>query len=324
MKNVRPEVVGLGALNVDHLYNVERILVDGEAAVKTASAYPGGSAANTIYGLAKLGVSTGYIGAVGDDADGNLLLRSFREVAVDSSRIKTKPGVNSGAALCLSDDLNRRSLYIAPGANNLLSETDIDTTYVNQCRILHITSFVDDKQFDLTLKLLDKLDESVKVSFSPGNLYAAKGLATLEPIIARSHVLFVNYDELHNLTGKDVAAGSQQFLDMGCRMVAVTLGKGRKVKNKTNAVAYICSTSTEAVIAPVKADRMTIVGSAGAGDAFAAGFLFGLLKKKDIRECGQLGDLVARFCLTRPGAREGLPSLKELSQKYLQVYGKAL
>ena len=54
MSNI--EVVGLGALNIDHLYRVERILDDGETVVNEAKSFPGGSAANTIYGLAKLGV----------------------------------------------------------------------------------------------------------------------------------------------------------------------------------------------------------------------------------------------------------------------------
>ena len=59
------EVIGLGALNMDNIYRVERILDDGEAVVKDFAAFAGGSAANTIYGLARLGVSTGFIGAVG-------------------------------------------------------------------------------------------------------------------------------------------------------------------------------------------------------------------------------------------------------------------
>ena len=59
------EVVGLGALNTDNIYRVERILEDGETVVKESASFPGGSAANTIYGLARLGVSTGFIGAAG-------------------------------------------------------------------------------------------------------------------------------------------------------------------------------------------------------------------------------------------------------------------
>ena len=79
MSNV--EVVGLGALNIDHLYRVERILDDGEAVVNEAKSFPGGSAANTIYGLARLGVNTGYTGVVGDDAKVKYCSRIFSKLA---------------------------------------------------------------------------------------------------------------------------------------------------------------------------------------------------------------------------------------------------
>lgn len=322
------DVIGLGALNVDHIYRVKRILVDGESTAQEAASFPGGSAANTIYALARLGISTGFMGAVGDDSEGELLLQSFHEAGVGTGQIKTMPGARSGAALCLSDSLNRRSLYISPGANSLLTMADIDIDYVNHCNFLHITSFVDDKQFQMTLKLLDVLDAGVKVSFSPGNLYAAKGLEALAPVLARTHVLFVNYNELRQLTGKSMAAGVKKFMEKGCRIVAVTMGKGRRLTvgrgKLLKASAYVRNADGEYLIEPAKSDMMPAEGSTGAGDAFAAGFLYGLLKEKPLAECGQLGNLVARFCLTSTGARAGLPRLNELAQRYEQVYGKRL
>ena len=92
MSNI--EVVGLGALNIDHIYKVERILDDGEAVVKEAALFPGGSAANTIYGLARLGVRTGFAGVVGDDAEGKILVQDFQKAGVDTSQIRVKAGVN--------------------------------------------------------------------------------------------------------------------------------------------------------------------------------------------------------------------------------------
>ena len=112
------EVVGLGALNIDHLYTVERILSDGEAVVNETKSSPGGSAANTIYGLAKLGVNTGFTGVVGDDAEGKILLNDLQKVGVDISQIRIKPGAKTGSVLCLSDSLGKRSLYVIPGANS--------------------------------------------------------------------------------------------------------------------------------------------------------------------------------------------------------------
>ena len=60
------------------------------------------------------------------------------------------------------------------------------------------------------------------------------------------------------------------------------------------------------------------------GGAFAAGFLYGLLKGKGLNECGCLGDIVARFSLTKLGARDGFPTLIELAQRYQELYNQQL
>ena len=90
MSNI--EVVGLGALNIDHIYKLEHILDDGEAVVEEAASSPGGSAANTIYGLARLGITTGFTGVIGDDAEGEIMLHDFQKVGVDTSQIRLKHG----------------------------------------------------------------------------------------------------------------------------------------------------------------------------------------------------------------------------------------
>ena len=76
-----PSVVGLGALNVDRIFRVERLLANGESAVEDGGAFAGGSAANTVFGLGRLGIDTGFCGAVGKDAGGRLLLQDFKKPA---------------------------------------------------------------------------------------------------------------------------------------------------------------------------------------------------------------------------------------------------
>ena len=198
------EVVGLGALNIDHIYKVERLLEDGETTVLESSSSPGGSAANTIYGLARLGVSTGFCGVVGDDDNGKILLQDFQTAGVDTSKVKIKRGAKSGSVLCLSDKLGRRSLYVLPGANNQFTMTDLDLDYINRATMLHLSSFANDKQFEVVLELVGRLKASVKLSFAPGALYAVKGLKALAPILRRTHLLFINQSELRQLTGKDI------------------------------------------------------------------------------------------------------------------------
>lgn len=321
MSNI--EVIGLGALNIDYLYKVERILGDGETVVNEAKSSPGGSAANTIYGLAKLGVKTGFSGVVGDDAEGKILLHDFQKAGVDIGQIRVKPGAKTGSVLCLSDRLGRRSLYVIPGANNLLTIDDLELDYINQARMLHLSSFVDDRQFKVLLEVIDRLDSSVKVGFAPGALYTAKGLKALAPMLRRTHVLFINQNEIRQLTGGDVIAGTESCLNQGCHIVAVTLGKGSRLR-KTTAVCYIRDAEDEYVVESGSRDIGVEVDTTGAGDAFAAGFLYGLLKEEGLRQCGLLGDIVARSSITKLGTRQGFPTLNELAQCYQELYNERL
>jgi ribokinase len=315
------QIIGVGALNIDHIYKVERILDDGETIVKEAESFPGGSAANTIYGLAKLGIRTGFGGVIGDDEEGRILLRDFQEMRVDISQIRVKHKVKTGSVLCLSDRQGRRSLYVLPGANNLLTTDDLDLTYVNRAKMLHLSSFADDRQFQISLELIDKLDPSVKLSFAPGALYAVKRLKALAPILSRTYLLFINQHEIRQLTGEDIISGAESCLRQGCQRVVVTLGKGSKLR-KTLAASYIRDVQNEYVIKPQ--DIGARMDTTGAGDAFAAGFLYGLLNNRGLEECGRLGDIVAQFSIIKIGARQGLPTLSELARRYRELYNQEL
>jgi len=327
MSNI--EVVGLGALNIDYLYKVERILDDGEAVVEETALSPGGSAANTIYGLAKLGVTTGFTGVVGNDAEGKMLLQDFQKAGVDISQIRVKHRARTGSVLCLSDRLGRRSLYVVPGANNLLTMDDLDLTYINQAKMLHLSSFADDRQFKISLELIDKLDLSTRISFAPGALYAIKGLKVLSPILDRTYVLFINQNEIRQLTGEDVIVGAESCLKQGCHIVVVTLGKGMRLRLRkgishkiVTAIGYIRDTENEYMVEPSNKNIISALDTTGAGDAFATGFLYGLLKGKGLEECGLLGDIAAHFSITKLGTRQGFPTFSELAQRYQELYDK--
>jgi ribokinase len=316
------DVIGLGALNVDYIYRVDRLLEDGEAFIREAAARPGGSAANTVYGLARLGVSTGFIGVVGDDEDGGLLLQSFKEAGVDTGHVAVKTGQKTGLALCLSDGLGRRSIYVLPGANSHLTSDDIDLEYIHHARILHISSFADESGFRIMLELAVRLGPEIKISFSPGALYAARGLEALKPVLAHTHILFLNHDEISQLTGQDIKTGAEVCLTRGCRVVAVTLGKGNDIGGKP-ATGYIRTEDREYLV-EAAGEEMDAVDTTGAGDAFATGFLYGWLRGRGLDECGRLGDTVARFSIARTGAREGLPTRQELAERYRRLYKQPL
>jgi len=310
------EVIGFGALNIDQIYSVARILSDGEDAVADYTLSPGGSAANTIYGLAKLGVSTGFLGVLGNDEAGRMLLKDFGDVGVDTGQIRVKKE-RTGATLCLTDKRGRRAIYVSPGANSLLERDDIDLDYTKQAQILHLSSFAGERQLDIQKQLMEQIPPSIKVSFAPGSIYAARGLADLSPIIKRTYILFLNRKEIESLTGEEFQRGTQSCLRQGCQVVAVTLGEGMKRK-ATTAACYLATDDREYIIEAkgMKRTKQALGDTVGAGDAFAAGFLFGLLREKNLEECGYLGELVAQFSITRSGARAGLPSPHQLQARY--------
>mgnify|MGYP000191500565 CR=1 FL=1 len=296
----RLQVIGFGALNMDYLHRVERLVLDGETYVQHTTRSPGGSAANTIYGLAKLGVSTGLLGAVGDDSDGRAILDDLKQVGADISRIRIVSGTPTGTAIGFVDKEGRRALYVSPGANSRIEKKDIELTYVAQARILHLTSFVNEKQLTVQQWLVEQVPSHVQVSFAPGSLYARLGAEALSEILRRTAFLFVNEEEAEEL------GGVKNLLNRGCRVVVVTLGaKGCRIVQAAN-----CGCLEEDHL--IEAVATQVVDTTGAGDAFAVGFLYGVLCHKDLPTCGRLGNLVASRCISAMGGRAGLPSLNEI------------
>ena len=296
------DVVGFGALNVDKLFKVNRISrAEEESFIVAHSETCGGSAANTVVGLARLGCRVGFVGKVGGDREGEILLEDFRREDVDTSGVILSKQGESGSVLGFVDSKGARALYIDSGVNDTITTSEIQAEYVSQARFLHLTSFVGERSFETQKTLLQTLPSTVKVSFDPGALYARKGYTKLEPIIKRAHVLMPNAIELKQITGEaDYCKGADFLVGRGVKIVAVKLGEDG---------CYVTDGRERHHIDAFKVD---VVDTTGAGDAFCAGFLYGLLKEKSLYECGRLGNFVASRCVMKMGARAGLPYLVDL------------
>ena len=159
--------------------------------------------------------------AAGDDTEDKVFLHDFQKKSVDATQVQTKMEARSGSVVCLSNSLGRRSLYVSLGANDLLSMDDLNFDYINQAGLLHITSLAGDGQLELRVRLMDKLGLFVRISFSPGNLFVARGFKALIPILSRTYVLFANQDEVQHLTGMDVIAGAETSLEKGARLLSL-------------------------------------------------------------------------------------------------------
>jgi ribokinase len=294
------DAIGFGALNLDKLYRVNTIAREEEESfIIDLRESPGGSAANTIVGLARLGLKTGFIGKVAGDREGELLLEDFRNENVDVSGIVISKKGRSGVVSGYVDAKGQRALYVDPGANDLLDFDEIDLEYASDTKFLHLTSFVGKRPFEAQKKLIKTLSDT-KISLDPGALYARKGLTSLKPIIGQSLVMFPNANEVRLLTGESYEKGSRILIKEGVSVVAVKLG---------DRGCYVTDSKESHLIGPYK---VKAVDTTGAGDAFCAGFLYGLIRSKDLYECGRLGNFVASRCIPKIGARTGLPRLADL------------
>jgi len=293
------DVIGFGALNVDKIYRVPKIAREEEETyVLDFQETPGGSAANTIVGLARLGLKTGFIGKVAEDREGQLLLNDFKREGVNTDGIVVAKEGRSGVVAAYVDEKGERALYVHPSVNDSLIYEEINHEYVKRARFFHLTS-VDEKPFQAQKKLVEELTDA-QVSLDPGEIYARKGLAELRPIIKSSFVVLPSEGELKTLTRKGFREGAKTLLKEGAGIVAVKLGEQG---------CYVTDGKEAHLIEPYK---VKVVDTTGAGDAFCAGFLYGLVKDQDLYQCGRLGNFAASRCITKVGARTGLPRLHEL------------
>jgi ribokinase len=300
------DVVGFGALNVDMLFKVQKLArAEEESFIEDFTEACGGSAANTIVGLARLGCKTGFIGKVANDREGKLQIDCFTSEGVDTNGIIQATKGKSGSVMGFVDKKGARALYINSGVNDTIEPREINYGYLSQTKFVHFSSFVGEKSFRAQRKLLAALPNEVRISFDPGSVYAQRGFAAIEPIIRSTYVLMPNAFELELLTGEtDYRKGADLMIGLGVKIVAVKLGdKG----------CYVADDQEQLKVEPFK---VKVVDTTGAGDAFCAGFLYGLINKKSLYECGQIANFVASRSVTAIGARAGLPHAKDLAFLY--------
>jgi len=296
------DAIGFGALNVDKVYLVSEIpKAEEESFVIDFKIYAGGSSANTISALARLGLKTGFIGKVGKDSEGEFLIRDFESFGVDTSNVIVSEG-RTGVAMVFVDREGRRAILLDPALNDTIKFDEINLNYVKDFRLLHLSSFVCKvswESFESQKRIAEKFEGIV--SFDPGSVYAKFGLDKIKPLIKQTNVFMPNEIEIELLTGLDYREGAEFFLKW-CDVVVVKRGeKG-------------CYVASDEGCYEVPAYKVKVVDTTGAGDAFNAGFLYGLLKGKNLEDCARIGNYLASLCIQHVGART---YLRHLDKRYL-------
>lgn len=302
--------MGFGALNVDKLYSVNHIAqADEESYIKESQISCGGSAANTIIGLSKLGMRCGFIGQVAADPEGDLLLENLKKFNVDVKGVNIVEKGESGTVLGFVDEEGHRALYVDPGVNDGINLKELPEDYSNS-KLIHLTSFVG-SSFQAQVSLMDIISDKVMVSLDPGHIYAQRGSRYLEGLLSRTNILLTNEAELKLLTDKKYKTfqeESQHLLEIGIQILVVKRGdKG----------SYVTNGEESYHIDPFP---VTCVDSTGAGDAYNAGFLYGLLNGENILKCGKLGSYLAACCIRYMGSINGLPEKSQLESLEMENF----
>ena len=323
------DVVGFGSLNVDYIYETEdlaflepfypegkkrREWVLTEPAeiqevqevlcekTKLISRTGGGSAANTIFSLAKMGFRSGMVGKVGHDEDGDFILQEMALIP----RLHIGRGYRTGKALIILGPDRDRIILLLPNANRELTWADLDTDFIRTFRILHLTSILGEGLL-LQERLARELFGQVQISFDPGEVYAQRGLKFLGPLFALGHILFITQGELELLTGRDWRDGVKEILDLGTQIIAV---------KKKGSGAFI---QKAAEVWELPAPIIQAKDTTGAGDVFAAGFLGGYLRGLPLPSCGSLGLTMAHRSMGGVG-RDAYPTREDFETAVKRVF----
>jgi len=296
------ELIAVGAANVDLVAEVERLpQADEEVQIEALRIEPGGSAANVAVGVGRLGHRAGFLGQVGEDRFGQLLMEGFREEGVDTSHVLRRGP--AGLAVALVHHGIRFLYTYGGGAREFGPEhIDIAEDYLKRAKLLHLAS-IDSPRGAATLAHAAEIAEEaeIKVIFDPGHLAVDWGLRALEPILRNTYAFLPSESEVERLLGSPAEAA--ELLDYGPEAVVVTRGERG------------CLLVTEDGLEEFPAYRpREIVDPIGAGDAFAAGFIVALLEGKGLKEACRFANYVAARSLERPGGRS-VPRREELDRR---------
>jgi len=274
-----------------------------------ATEMSGGSAANTIVGLASFGGRAAYVGKVKDDQIGKLYTHDIRAAGVAFETSAAKDGPATGCSYILVTGDGERTMNTYLGAAQDLMPSDIDPAQVAASGIIYLEGYLWDpanakEAFVKAATIAHGAGRKVALTLSDSfcvDRYRDEFLDLMRK--GTVDLIFANESELHSLYQTSDFDGALKQLGKDTRLGVVTRSeKGCVVVSNNGVVA--------APAFPVE----KLVDTTGAGDLFAAGFLFGLIRNTSHENAGRLGALAAAEVIQHIGARP-LVSLKDLAKQ---------
>jgi sugar/nucleoside kinase (ribokinase family) len=315
----RFDVVGVGNAIVDVIALVDdafiaehqltkgaMTLIDAAQATALYAAMPagiessGGSAANTIAGLASFGSTAAYIGKVRDDQLGEVFRHDIRAMGVHYDVALGTDGPPTARCLIQVTPDAQRTMNTFLGVSSLLSPADVDENLVAAAKVVYCEGYLWD---------VDEAKQAIRKAMDAGRASGAKVALTLsdafcvdrhrdewlELIESRVDIVFANETEICSLYQADwdtAAARIAGHVEIACL-----------TRSEHGSVIV---TPKERLVVPAAAVEH-VVDTTGAGDLFAAGFLHGLTKGASLPECGRLASIAAAEVISHVGARPAVP-----------------
>ena len=275
-----------------------------------ATEMSGGSAANTIVGVASLGARAAYVGRVKDDQIGKLYAHDIRAAGV---AFDTRPAADGPATACsyiLVTGDGERTMNTYLGAAQDLKPADVDPAAIAAAKIVYLEGYLWDPKdakdaFVKASRIAHQAGRQVALTLSDAfcvDRYRGEFIELMKS--GMIDVIFANESELHSLYQTSDFDTALNLLRSDVELGVVTRSeKGCVVASRAGVVAVPAF--------PIA----TIVDTTGAGDLFAAGFLFGLVRNAGYENAGKLGALAAAEVIQHIGARPQI-SLKELARQH--------
>jgi sugar/nucleoside kinase (ribokinase family) len=273
-----------------------------------ATEMSGGSAANTIVGIASFGARAAYVGKVKDDQIGKLYTHDIRAAGVAFDTKPASDGPATGCSYILVTDDGERTMNTYLGAAQELMPSDIDAAEIAAAKIVYLEGYLWDpasakQAFVKAATIAHSAGREVALTLSDSfcvDRYRDEFLDLMRK--GTVDLVFANEAELHSLYQTSDFDTALKELRKDTKLGVVTRSeKGCVVASQDGVVA----------VPACPIDRL--VDTTGAGDLFAAGFLFGLVRNAGHENAGRLGALAAAEVIQHIGARP-LASLKELAQ----------
>ena len=304
----------IGSSNMDFNIYLEQFPEKGETITGgTFQQYLGGKGANQAVACARSGAKTVFIGRIGNDLFGDLMIEQLSKERIDTSNIIRDPTNSSGIAFILIDKNGENMISVAPGANAKLSKEDI-----NQCEKLIRNAKVIVVQMEIPL---DTIETIFKIA-SQGDCIKILNPAPLKTIpkhlFEMFDIIIPNEGELIRLNsllgfmsvdGDDnskIKRLSENIAEFGTKFIITTLGsKGCNVYDAKN---------KESSFMP--AFKVNVIDTVGAGDCFNGVLASMLCKGESIQSAVKYAMAAASIAVTRKGAQDSMPYLEEIKARY--------